>query len=364
MNFVEFDAKLRHVPDIFTFNDGTPVKDVADFERRREEMKRLLEEHEYGKMPPKPDGFSVEVTDTDKSFCRGKAPLLTLKLTARIGEAEFSFPVYSVIPKTPGKRPAFVHINFRPNVPDRYLPSEEIADRGYAVFSFCYNDVTSDNGDFKNGLANILIPSKRQGDTPGKIALWAWAAMRVMDYVVTLDEIDKDNVAVIGHSRLGKTALLAGAFDERFKYVISNNSGCSGAAMLRKKTGENLAILASVRHYWFCPNYEKYITDEEKLPLDQHFLLAASAPRHILVGSAKEDTWADPESEFISTYLAGEVYEKIYGVPGVCHEGKIPEALTVLDGGNICYHIREGGHYLSREDWNIYMNYIDKTMKK
>lgn len=364
MNFVELDARERHVPDIFTFNDGTPVKDIHDFERRREQLKKLLEEHEYGKIPKKPDGFRVEITNTDKSFCAGKAPLLTLKLTVRIGESEFSFPVYSVIPSTPGRHPAFVHINFRPNVPDRYLPSEEIADRGYAVFSFCYNDVTKDDADFKSGLANILVPSKRQGDTPGKIALWAWAAMRVMDYIETLDTVDTDNVAVIGHSRLGKTALLAGAFDERFKYVISNDSGCSGAAILRKKTGENLAILAAVRHYWFCPNYAKYITREEDLPLDQHFLLAASAPRHILVGSAKEDTWADPESEFISTYLAGEVYERIYGIPGVCHEGKIPKALTVLDGGSICYHIREGGHYLSREDWNIYMNYIDKMMKK
>lgn len=364
MNLVELDAKERRVPDIFTFNNGSAVKSIRDFERRREEIRELLLEYEYGKIPSRPDHFSVTVTDTDKSFSAGKATLLTLKITVEIGNASFSFPLYSVIPNAPGKHPAFIHINFTPNVPDRYMPSEEIVDRGYATFSFCYNDVTLDNDNFCDGLARIFIPSKRVGNTPGKISLWAWAAMRVMDYVETLDEIDTENVAVIGHSCLGKTALLAGAFDERFKYVISNDSGCSGAAILRKKTGENLAILASARHYWFCPNYVKYTMREEELPLDQHFLLAACAPRHILIGTAEEDAWADPESEFISAHLAGEVYEKIYKLPGLRHDGKIPRARCVLDGGNISYHIRAGGHYLSREDWNIYMDYIDKQMKK
>jgi len=364
MTFAELDAAIRGVPDIFTFNNGDAVVDANDFERRREELLALLSEYEYGKLPPRPDHFSVEVINEDKKFCAGKANLLTLKMTLEIGSSTFSFPLYSVIPNTPGKHPAFIHINFRPNVPDKYMPSEEIADRGYATFFFCYSDVTSDDENFANGLSRILIPSKRVGSTPGKIAIWAWAAMRVMDYVETLDSIDTENVAVIGHSRLGKTALLAGAFDRRFKYVISNDSGCSGAAILRKKTGENLAVLAAVRHYWFCPNYAKYTIREEELPLDQHFLLAAIAPRHILIGSAEEDTWSDPESEFISAHLASEVYERIYKIAGLSHDGKIPRARSVLDGGNICYHIRHGEHYLSREDWNIYMNYIDKKLKK
>ena len=360
MNFAEFDAKLRCVPDVLTSNSGVAVKNKKDFDRRRRELREVLQSEEYGRIPNKPDHFSVTVTNIDKSFCAGKAPLLTLKLTVEVGGCEFSFPVYSVIPKTVGKCPAFIHINFTPDVPDRYLPSEEIASRGFAVFSFCYNDVTCDDDNFKDGLARLLVPQKRCGDSPGKIALWAWAAMRVMDYVQTLDGIDLDNVAVIGHSRLGKTALVAGAFDERFKYVISNNSGCCGAAILRKKTGENLAVLAAVRHYWFCPNLSKYIVNEDVLPLDQNFLLALVAPRHLLIGSSEEDTWADPESEFIAAHVTSEVYEKIYGIPGLCHNGKMPHADTVLDGGNICYHIRSGGHYLSRDDWNVYMNYIDK----
>lgn len=360
MNYVEKNAAERKVPDILTFKNGKPVKTASDFEKRREEIKALLQEHEYGYIPEKPEHLRVEVISTDNVFCAGKAPLSTLKFTVTIGEKEFSFPVYAVIPKKPGKHPAFVHINFRPNVPDKYMPSEEIVDRGFATFSFCYNDVTNDDDNFSDGIAKLLSPKRRKLTSPGKIAMWAWAAMRVMDYVETLDNIDLDNVAVIGHSRLGKTALLTGAFDDRFKYVISNCSGCSGAAVLRGKTGENLAVLANVRHYWFCPKYQNYIVHEEALPLDQHFLLAASAPRHLLVGSAKEDTWADPESEFISAYLASEVYEKIYGLTGLVHNGIIPDATTVFDGGSIHYHIREGLHYFSREDWLAYMNYIDK----
>ena len=364
MNYVEKNVAERKLPELLTFKNGNPVETVEDFEKRRDEIKLLLQEHEYGYIPANPNHLRVEVVSTDKVFCAGKAPLVKLSFTVTIDEEEFSFPVNAVIPKTPGKHPAFVHINFRPDVPDKYMLSEEIVDRGFATFSFCYNDVTTDNNDFSDGIAKFLSPKHRKQNSPGKIAMWAWAAMRVMDYIVALDNIDTDNVAVVGHSRLGKTALLAGAFDDRFKYVISNCSGCSGAAILRGKTGENLAVLTGVRPFWFCPKYQNYAVHEQTLPLDQHFLLAASAPRHILVGSAREDTWADPESEFLSAHLASEVYEKIYGIKGLVHNGVIPEAKTVLDEGNILYHVREGLHYFSREDWQTYMNYIDKCMGK
>ena len=360
MNYVEKNAAERNIPDVLKFTSSTPVKTVEEFEARREEIKILLQEHEYGYIPKKPDHVDVEEVGCDRFFCAGKAPLQKLEITVTIGENKFSFPVMAAIPKKEGKHPAFIHINFRPDVPDKYMPAEEIIDRGYAIFSFCYEDVTEDNGSFKSGVAKYLVPSRKKRNASGKIALWAWAAMRVMDYVQTLEGIDKDNIAVIGHSTLGKAALLAGAFDDRFKYVVSNSSGCSGAAVLRGKTGENLYMIVGAHPEWFCPRYADYIVRENTLPLDQHFLLALSAPRHILIGSAYEDTTSDPESEFIAAHLAGEVYEKIYGIPGLIHENKIPEPKTVLDRGNVCYHVRNGMSYLSREDWNIYMDYIDK----
>ena len=354
--------KERNIPEIlpasFNFKNG-----VASFEEKKKKIIKMLEENEYGVMPKKPEHLSVEIVSVDEIFCAGKATLTNLKFTVTLENGEFSFPVVSVIPKSQNKVPAFVHIAFRDAVPDKYMASEEIVDSGFAVFSFCYKDITSDDVNFRNGLSKLLSPKRRGMTAPGKIAMWAWTAMRVMDYVETLDTIDTDNVAVIGHSRLGKTALLTGAYDNRFKYVISNDSGCSGAAVTRGKGGENIASIITNFPHWFCPRYKKYASNEDALPYDQHFLLAASLPRHVLIGSAEKDHWADPKSEFISAYLAGEVCEKIYGVPGLVHGGKTPIEPCVLNEGRIHYHMRLGYHYLSREDWNNYIQYIKMHME-
>ena len=366
MEDIERIIRERSLPDVFTFNSGESVKTREDFLRRREEIKKLLSENEYGYIPEKPDHLTFLPVETDNGFSAGKASLTKIIFKATVGESEFSFPVRAIIPKSDKKCPAFVFPNFRPDVPDKYLPAEEIVDRGYAVFTFARNDITTDKGFGSDGLSRIFKRNKRRPSSPGKLALWAWCAMRVMDYVMTLDTVDTENVAVIGHSRLGKTALLAGAFDERFKYVISNCSGFSGAAITRGKEGEHISdlLLGFGRADWFCPRYEKYIKDENSLPLDQHFLLSLIAPRHLLIGSAEDDLWADPKSEFLGAYLASEVYEKIYGITGLIHENKIPTAKTVLDRGNVMYHVRRGTHYMSREDWCEYMNYIDKVIKK
>ncbi len=363
MNTFDKIISEKSIPEVLKFKNGKPVSTVSDFDKRRAEIKALLEEHIYGKIPEKPEHMRVELESCNNSFCAGKAPHSKFKFTVTVDGKEFAFPVSAVIPRDKKNIPAFILINFRPDVPDKYLPSEEIADRGYAVFSFCYTDITSDDANFSNGIAKLLSPARRTQSSPGKIAMWAWAAMRVMDYVETLDCIDLSSVAVIGHSRLGKTALLASAFDERFKYAISNDSGCAGAAITRGKCGEHILDITNKFGYWFAKKYAKYASNESLLPLDQHFLLAASAPRKVLIGSAEEDTWADPESEFLSAYLASEVYEKIYGICGLEHGDDIPNAKAVLSRGNVYYHVRHGLHYLSREDWNLYMDYIDKTRK-
>ncbi len=363
MKSIESIIKERALPDIFTFNSGRRVESVSDFLLRREEMKKLLCENEYGYIPKRPNHLDVAVESVDNSFCAGKAPLTRLVFTVTVGETRFSFPVNAVIPKSDKKCPAFVFPNFSSDVPDRYLPSEEIADRGYAVFSFCRNDITSNKGFKSDKLSKIFQRSKRKLSSPGKLVLWAWAAMRVMDYVMTLDSVDTKNIAIIGHSRLGCAALLAGAFDERFKYVISNCSGSSGAAITRGKEGERIADILTEHKDLFCPRYERYLAKENSLPFDQHFLLSLIAPRHLIIGSAKEDILADPKSEFLGAYLAGEAYERIYKTPGLVHENKFPEAKAVLDGGNVMYHIRHGLHCLSREDWGEYMNYIDAQRK-
>lgn len=184
-----------------------------------------------------------------------------------------------------------------------------------------------------------------------------------MDYIERLDFIDKEHIAVIGHSRLGKTALLAAAFDERFKYAISNNSGCSGAAITRGKRGEQITDITNVFPYWFCPRYSKLAESFSHSGFDQNFLLSLIAPRRLLIGSAENDIWADPESEFLGAYSVSKIYS-LYRLDGLIHEGRFPVAGDVLDKGCIAYHLRAGEHYLSRDDWRVYMDYIKKQREK
>ena len=277
---------------------------------------------------------------------------------------ECSFPIISAIPKSDKKVPAFVYIGFENGDANKYLPTEEIVERGFAVFSFCYNDVSSDNGDFNNGIAKYLVPTRRKNTAPGKISLWAWAAMRVMDYIEYIkDQIDLNNVAVIGHSRLGKTALWAGGNDERFKYVISNDSGCCGAALESGKIGERYDRISEVFPYWFCPAFNRDALTYAKLPFDQHFLLSLTVPRRLIIGSAHEDTWADPTSEFLATAALDECYA-LFGKKGLVHNDEVPKPRTVLAEGSASYYVREGTHFLSRHDWNTYMDIIKEKMGK
>ena len=161
----------RNIPELMKLKSGKKVKKIADWEKRREEIKKILQEEEYGYIPPKPDHLDVEVSEAVANFCAGKCQRKNLTFTATIGEKKFSFPVVSAIPKSNGKVPAFVFINFTPAVPDKYLPSEELCDAGFAVFSFCYNDVTRDNNNFKNGIAPILRHGRTKLTSPGKIAM-------------------------------------------------------------------------------------------------------------------------------------------------------------------------------------------------
>lgn len=334
----------------------------GDWNRRRMEIRQLLQREIYGFLPEAPEQISFTELPTewvDTVFCAGKAPLKRIRIDLTLRGKTFSFPICAVIPKNKTNLPFFISINFRDNVPDKAMPAEEIVDNGFAVFSFCYKDVTSDDGDFENGLAALLYEGReRTGSDCGKIALWSWAASRVMDYCRTLSCLDFEKAAVVGHSRLGKTALLTGMMDERFRFVFSNDSGCAGAAISRGKVGETVGKIFETFPYWFAPNYGKYSGAEEAMPFDQHFLLAACAPRYVYVASAEEDTWADPVSEYLSCCAASQVYEKL-GLKGFSHPDRLPVVGDVFGAGTIGYHLRSGCHYFSREDWNHFFRFMD-----
>jgi len=361
MRFCENELLRKKLPEIW------PDKTV-DWETRRLEIADILQSELFGYRPADPEEISFTVLPPESyynGFCAGKATLQKINVTSKICGKTFTFPFYAVIPKHKKNLPFFIHINFRSDVPDRYMPTEEIIDNGFAVFSFGYQDVTSDDMDFTNGLAGILYDGREKtGSDCGKIPMWSWAASRIMDYCQTLDCLDFSKSAVVGHSRLGKTALFTGMMDTRFQFAISNDSGFAGAALNRnreeRERGEPFCSVSfCVQHHmqWFSENYRKYADNEETMPYDQHFLVAATAPRHVYVASAVEDDWSDPKTEYLSCCAAGEVYEHL-GMTGFVHPDRYPEPGEHFHDGHVGYHIRPGVHYFSREDWQQYFKYI------
>ena len=325
-----------------------------------DEIKGLLLKEEYGYLPLGETEISARVLEEEPRFATGKAVLTKLEFTVKGSFGEYTFPIYYTKLLSDKKVPCFIHINFRDNVPDMYQPTEEIIDSGYSVLSFCYKDVSSDDGDFTNGLSGLIYPGGKRGEHDcGKIGLWAWAAMRVMDYAQTLPELDTEHITVVGHSRLGKTALLTGMLDDIFFCAISNNSGCSGAALSRETDGETIRDICTTFPFWFNKNYLKYMDNEDKLPFDQHYLLAANSKHLVYVASASEDEWAGPKNEYLSCVAASSYFEK-QGKKGFIHPDRLAEIGDAFHEGNIGYHLRAGKHYLGRYDWQKYIEFLNK----
>ena len=321
----------------------------------REQMLELLQQEIYGYLPPKPESVTFEnAGKVHPSISAGRASCEKYIAHCVIGGKSFDFPFYAVLPLDGEKHPFFVHINFSDRIPDRYQPTEELVDNGYAVLTVNYKDVTSDDGDMTNGLAGVLYPDGNRGPSdPGKIAMWAWAAQRVLDFAETQSACDMERAIVCGHSRLGKTALLAAATDTRFAVGYSNNSGCTGAAISRGKEGETLTKITTRFPYWFCEKYLTYKDNEAALPLDQHFLIASIAPRCALVGSGTLDAWADPVSEYLSCVATKAAFDGDFN-----HPDRLPEPDECFLEGRLGYHLRTGTHYFSRPDWHRLMKFV------
>lgn len=348
----------RNLPNII---EKFHIKDEANWNIARNKIKNIIQQEEYGSIFETNYSFRVETILEEQDYNGNKNIYKELKLILSLKKFDFEFPIKVVIPKNKENIPAFLYLSFYKEIPNKHIPVEEICDNNFAVISFCYEDVTSDDDNFNDGLARYFC-AEDNNDKVGKIAIWAFAASVVMDYIQTIDEIDKQNVAIVGLSRLGKTALLAGALDDRFSYVISNESGQSGAALSRGKSGEKIKDIYNEFPYWFSKSYKKYIDNEDLQEFDQHFLLALIAPRKLYVASAEDDLWADPKSEFLSCVAVNPIY-KLYNKEGIVYDD-YPQINQKLHKGNIGYHMRSGSHSLIRYDWNSFIEYINKKIEQ
>ena len=360
------------LPDPLAAKDGTVVATAEAWrEKVRPETLQCFREQVYGVRPVgKPADFAAKVTREDPRALDGAATLKEVEITfSGPGGKGAIHPVLVTPNSAKSPVPAFLLLSFNP--PDPLLPKNqngawpvrEIIARGYAAVAFDFSAVDPDRADgFKVGVRAIFTKEPRDPQAWGTLSAWGWAASRILDFLETDKAIDAKHVAVIGHSRAGKAALWCGAEDERFALVISNESGCAGAAISRTKRGERVADITRHFPYWFCENYRKYGGKEDDLPVDQHQLLGLIAPRLLYVASATQDEWADPPSEFQSAVLAGKVYA-LCGKKGLEADTQPPPDQALL-GGSIGYHLRTGKHDLTLADWRHYLDFADQHLSK
>ena len=260
------------------------------------------------------------------------------------------------------KMPFFVFIGYTRGATSKFQPTEAVIDKGYAIIYCNCNDISTETGGFDSGLGAILYPDGKRGNTdPGKVALWAWGAHRMMDFAEKFTDeynLDMTRSAVCGHSRTGKAALLAGATDTRIQFTYSNESGCAGSAISRRKSGENIQRINSAFPYWLCRNFKNWSAREAEMPFDQHWLLACIAPRKVLVGSAAMDANADPLSEQLACLAASPAFTNGFACDVMAVAGE-----AFLEG-DIGYHLREGSHAFTETDWLRAIEFIDYHTKK
>jgi len=363
-------AELR-LPDPLISTNGTKITSPAAWPKRRAELLELFRENVYGRMPvARPESLKFDVFDVATNAMDGKATRKQIRISYRGPGGEGALKLVLFTPNNPSKQPpaCFLLIcnrgvsNIDPTrvVKSDFWPAEQIVARGYAAAAFYNGDVAADKtNSFETGVHSIFTPpGARKSDSWGTIAAWAWGASRCLDYLETDRAVDSKRVAVVGHSRGGKTALWAAAEDDRFAMAVSNESGSTGAAIARNKQGEQIANINKGFPFWFCANYKKFDGREDDLPVDQHELLALAAPRLLYVASAIEDTWSDPNNEFLATVHASPVFA-LLGRKGI-GATEFPKLDSPIQTGDIAYHVRTGKHNLTAYDWNGFMDFADK----
>ncbi len=398
-NYDEGRVPEYTLPGLLDLPGGGKVESISQWENlQRPRILYGFESEVYGQAPQDPPSIDYQVDRVVPGELDGGAVIkeATVFFSGRSGGPSLHLLLF--LPGGPGPHPAFLGLNFkgnhtvhpspkirvatswvgnderlgirdnRANATNRghsagRWPVDRILERGYALATAYYGDIDPDFDDqFRNGIHALY----HEGRSPephqwGSISAWAWGLSRALDYLEEEPGVDAGRVSLIGHSRLGKTALWAGARDPRFALVISNNSGCGGAALSRRQFGETVLHINQRFPHWFCDNFNRYNHRVEQLPVDQHMLIALMAPRPVYVASATEDRWADPRGEYLAAREAAPAY-RLYGLEGL--EGQDPPPADTSAGGHVGYHSRTGGHDIKAWDWERYMDFADRHLKE
>lgn len=372
-NYFEEKVPAYTLPDALTTSLNKKITTIQDWEKlRRPGLLELFTTQVYGRVPDTPYLTNFKVVKTDPTAMNGEATLKLIDIEISANSKALTIHLGLFIPnKVPKPVPAFLlicnrpagaNIDFTRTQKSEFWPAEEVIARGYAVAAFFNGDVDPDQHDnFQNGIHGLL-DKNRNNESWGTIAAWAWGASRCMDYLITDKAVAADKVAVIGHSRGAKTALWAGATDQRFAMICCNESGTGGASLARRRYGETIGRINEAFPHWFCGNYRYYANHENEMPFDMHELLALIAPRALYVASASDDLWGDPKGQYLSLFRALPVF-RLYNNQIRLSES-MPPLNTPVKSGQVAYHVREGIHNLTLQDWNFYMDQADLVLKK
>ncbi|MCE4564222.1 acetylxylan esterase [Maribellus sp. CM-23] len=398
-NYDESKVPAFKLPDpLVTFN-GKKIKNVKQWEKkRRPELLHFFTENFYGEVPGELKIDDVHLIEESESALNGKAHRKQVVLSFKKDNHTLDCTMLIYLPRNVEKAPVFLAYDFLGNhtitkdpeiviseawVADKpslgiinnqlteqsrgvrcdRWPVEKIVEAGYGLAVIYYGEVDPDKNDMTDGIHPFFYVDDQEqpaNNEWGAIAAWSWGLGRALDYLETDADVDASKVIVFGHSRLGKTALWAGATDQRFAAVISNNSGCGGAALSKRRFGETIARINRSFPHWFCNNFKNYSNNEQTLPVDQHELIALIAPRPVYVASAEEDRWADPKGEFLSALYATPVFE-LYGKKGISQQEMPPVNQPLLN--TVSYHIRTGEHNVKDYDWEQYIRWADMFVK-